>query len=105
MAMHFVKQRNKKQQALSAAMPYRRNPESTPVAEDTAKAEQMFGNRYDMILMAAQRAYDLLKGVEPMVQGKKHSAIVTAMLEVEAGKVTKDYVPKFRKLSAPKTKQ
>jgi len=98
MAMHFVKQPKKKQRAVAAALPYRSKPESLPVAEDTAKAERMFGNRYEMIVVGAQRAYDILKGDAPMVPAGKHQPTTLAILEVEAGFLKPGYVPKFRKL-------
>ena len=103
MAMHLVKQpRGKKQRVIGAALPYRSKPESLPVAEDTAKAERVFGNRYDMIVIGAQRAFDILKGAEPMVDRKKHQPTVIAMLEIEEGKIDRTYVPKFRKTISKK---
>lgn len=98
MAMHMVKQRQKKQRAVCAALPYRSKPESLPVAEDTALAERMFGNRYEMIVIAAQRAYDILRGSDPMIDRKKHQPTVIAMLEVEAGLLDRNYQPKYRKV-------
>ena len=102
MALHFVRQRSKKQKLQSAALPYRSKPASLPVAEDTAKAERMFGNRYEMIVIGAQRAFDILKGVDPLVDRKNHQPTVIAMLEIEAGKIDRSYVPKFRKTVSKK---
>ena len=107
MAMHMVKQRQKKQRAVAAALPYKRTPESKSVAEDTALAERVYGRegirggRYNMIVVAATRAYDLTRGAEPMMEFKDpHAPTTMAMLEIQNGLVTQNYVPKFTK---PKT--
>lgn len=105
MAMHFVKQAQKKQK-VAAAIPYKSKPDSLPVAEDTEKAERVFGRgdtggRYNMILVCATRAYDLTRGAAPMIElDRPHAPTAIAMLEVEAGKLTRDYVPKFVKPKA-----
>ena len=53
-----------KAQKVKIELPYKSKPESLPVAEDTEKAERVFGGgdtggRYNMILLASARAYDL----------------------------------------------
>lgn len=110
MAMHLVRRTNKQKQLAAEfgkALPYKQKPLSLPVAEDTAEAERVFGDgttggRYNMILVASIRAYDLLMGATPMIPANGHRPTVLAMLEVEAGKLTRDYVPKFTK---PKNKK
>lgn len=51
------------------------------------------GNRYEAILVAARRMRELGRGDRPKVTSAvKHSAAVTAMLEIEAGLVTRNYL-------------
>jgi DNA-directed RNA polymerase subunit omega len=57
-------------------------------SEDAVAA---IGNRYDLVLVGARRVRELNNGSMPKV-ASKHSPIVTAMLEIEAGKVTRDYL-------------
>ena len=59
-------------------------------SEDAVKA---IGNRYDLVLVGARRMRELGRGDAPRVSGK-HSHSVTALLEIEAGKVTRDYLYK-----------
>jgi DNA-directed RNA polymerase subunit omega len=48
-------------------------------------------NRYDLMHVAARRAHELLAGGMPLVDNaEKDSAIVTALREIEAGRVTID---------------
>ena len=54
------------------------------------------GNRFDLVLIAAQRARELKNGSMPMVDGKDASTAVTALREIEQGKYTKkDYLNKI----------
>jgi len=56
-------------------------------------AVEMIGNRYNLILAGARRMRELSRGDQPRIELKyPHSAGVTAMLEIEAGKVGKDYI-------------
>jgi DNA-directed RNA polymerase subunit omega len=43
-------------------------------------------NRFELIVVAARRAKDLLKGAQPMVSSENKEA-VTALREIAAGKV------------------
>jgi DNA-directed RNA polymerase subunit omega len=43
-------------------------------------------NRFALVVLAAQRARQLMKGASPLVQSKNKSA-VTALREIAAGKV------------------
>lgn len=74
-----------KKQKLAVEAPYRATKLSLPVAEDTAKCTEMFGNPYEMIIFAAKRARELRSGAEAMVKGN-HTPIVTALLEIQEGK-------------------
>ena len=60
-------------------------------------AQRAVGNKYDLILIAARRARELHKGWRPLVQSD-NSAVVTALREVEAGKVGRDYLLKPQNL-------
>lgn len=54
------------------------------------------GNRYDLVLVASQRARELKNGSMPRVEGKDASFNVTALREIEAGKYTfQDYLNKL----------
>lgn len=55
---------------------------------------EMIGNRYDLVLVAARRARELGRGDMPRVSGPKHSHVVTAIKEIEQGKVGRDYLYK-----------
>lgn len=52
------------------------------------------GNRYDLILIGARRARELGRGDLPKMSGPKHSDVVTALKEIEHGKVGRDYLYK-----------
>jgi DNA-directed RNA polymerase subunit omega len=52
------------------------------------------GNRYDLVLIGARRARELGRGDRPKVDGPKHSAVVTALKEIELGLVGKNYLYK-----------
>ena len=57
------------------------------------KAVEMIGSRFDLVLVAAQRARELKNGSAPRVTNLGHSVTVTALREIEAGKYTKkDYL-------------
>lgn len=67
-------------------------------SEDAVAA---IGNRFNLVLAAAQRTRELHKGHAQMVDGKDASKTITALREIEAGKYTfKDYldtIPRKRK--------
>lgn len=52
------------------------------------------GNRYDLILIGARRARELGRGDLPKMSGPKHNAVVTALKEIEHGKVGRSYLYK-----------
>ena len=51
-------------------------------------------NRYDLVLIGARRARELGRGDMPKVDGPKHSHVLTAIKEIEHGKVGRDYLYK-----------
>lgn len=56
-------------------------------------ATQMIGNRYNLILAGARRMRELGRGDLPKIDLKfPHSHSVTAMLEIEAGKIGPEYI-------------
>ena len=56
------------------------------------------GNRYDLVLIGARRARELGRGDLPKMSGPKHSAVVTAMKEIEHGLVGRDYLYRSQNL-------
>ena len=54
-------------------------------------AVQRIGNRYDMVLIAANRMRELNRGDAALVDGS-HGPAVTALREIEAGLVAHDYL-------------
>ena len=67
-------------------------PEVAGLTSEAAVA--MIGNRYDLVLVGARRMRELSRGDMPRVAAGKHSDCVTAILEIEAGKVTSEYLYK-----------
>lgn len=52
-----------------------------------------FASRYELVLIAARRMRELMRGDAPLVP-TRHGPSVTALMEIEAGKVTRDYLYK-----------
>jgi DNA-directed RNA polymerase subunit omega len=59
-------------------------------------AVEAVGNRYDLVLIAAIRARELARKYAPLVQ-TKNGIMVTALREIEEGKVGRDYLEKLQK--------
>jgi len=55
-------------------------------------------NRYDLVLIGSRRARELLRGDLPKIDGPKHSAVVTALKEIEHGRVGRDYLYRAQNL-------
>ena len=55
------------------------------------------GNKYDLVLIAARRARELKRGWRPLVQCD-NDVLVTALREIEAGLIGRDYLLKPRTL-------
>jgi DNA-directed RNA polymerase omega subunit len=62
---------------------------------DTDKCVANIGNRFELVLVASQRARELRRGHRKMVD-TKNGYIVSALQEVEAGLVGRDYLRKVR---------
>jgi len=55
-------------------------------------------NRYDLVLIGARRARELGRGDRPKIDGPKHSAVVTALKEIELGLVGREYLYRSQNL-------
>lgn len=64
------------------------------------KAVEQVGNRYDLVLIASHRVRELRKGHRPKLD-TKHGPILTALTEIEEGKVGKDYL---KRIGTPRKK-
>lgn len=75
------------------------------IAQDNIRYEATLGlcneaavaaveNRYDLVLIGARRARELGRGDRPRLDGPKHSAVVTAIKEIEHHKVGREYLYK-----------
>jgi DNA-directed RNA polymerase subunit omega len=58
------------------------------------RAVEVVGNRYDLVLIASQRVRELKQGNLARV-ASKHGPILTALKEIEQGKVDQSYLYKF----------
>jgi DNA-directed RNA polymerase subunit omega len=58
--------------------------------EDCTKRER---NRFGLVLMAAIRAKQLMRGARPLVQAEENRSIVVSLREIAAGYVTKEIPP------------
>ena len=61
------------------------------------RAAAAVGNKYDLVLIAARRARELKRGWRPLVQCD-NDVLVTALREIEAGLIGRDYLLKPRTL-------
>jgi DNA-directed RNA polymerase subunit omega len=59
-------------------------------------AVEMIGNRYDLVLIASIRARELRRGYKPLID-TNNAPIVTALNEIEQGKIGIDYLKKVKK--------
>lgn len=59
-------------------------------------ANNKIGNRYDLILIASQRARELKRGHRPHIN-TKFKPIITALNEIEQGKIGREYLLKIKK--------
>jgi DNA-directed RNA polymerase omega subunit len=70
-----------------------KHPADRTAGLNSQAAVEMIGNRYNLILAGARRMRELSRGDMPKITLKfPHSAGVTALLEIEAGKIGKDYI-------------
>ena len=56
-------------------------------------------NRYDLVLIGSRRARELLRGDLPKIDGPKHGAVVTALKEIEPGRIGRDYLYRAQNLA------
>jgi DNA-directed RNA polymerase omega subunit len=72
--------------------PYKKSIASLPIAEDVEKSTRVYGgSKYEMILIAAMRAYELARGARPLVDNKlNHKPTVVALLEMADGHFSKN---------------
>ena len=59
------------------------------------EAVNKVGNRYDLILIAAQRVRELRKGHRAKTNAK-HGPVLTALTEIEEGLVGREYLKRVR---------
>ena len=59
-------------------------------------AVEMVGNRYDLVLIASLRARELQNGYRALVSNVTGN-VVTAIREVEEGKIGREYLKKIKK--------
>lgn len=60
------------------------------------EAVNQVGNRFDLVLIAAQRVRELHKGHRPKLTTKA-GPVVTALQEIEAGLVGRDYLKRLQR--------
>ena len=60
------------------------------------EAALMVGNRFDLVLIASQRVRELKRGHRSTLNTKA-GATVTALQEIEAGLIGRDYLKRIRK--------
>lgn len=65
----------------------------SPQNIDTDKCVKNIGNRFDLILVASARVRELRRGYVKKVSGH-NSNTITALKEIEAGLITRDYIKK-----------
>ena len=79
------------------------NSERTAGLSSQAAVEAI-GNRYALVLVGARRMRELGRGDKPRVD-QGHSHAVTALLEIEAGKVGIDYLLREQDLAERKPRK
>ena len=91
----MFKPKQGKLKAVKAELPYRKTISARSIVEDTQHAELVYGaSKYDMILIAAYRCYELLKGAAPYItvpNGTVKPSVI-ALLEIEAGHIKPNYI-------------
>lgn len=76
-------------------MTYRVNSRGTTI--DTEKCvEQVGGNRFNLVLIAAARAREISRQHRYNENKRQVNAPVSALLEIQEGKLNKDYLKKIR---------
>lgn len=71
------------------------------------EASHAVGSKYDLVLIASRRVRELRNGHAPTIADPHRSEIVTALREIEQGKVGRDYLlknPNIERETKRKTK-
>jgi DNA-directed RNA polymerase omega subunit len=71
-----------------------RTPKDPAAGLSSQAAVEAIGNRYNLVLVAARRVRELHRGDAIRIEENRHGAVVTALLEIEQGKVGLDYLMK-----------
>lgn len=58
------------------------------------EASRQVGSKYDLILIASRRVRELRNGYSPEIANPHSSEIITALREIEQGKIGRDYLLK-----------
>lgn len=67
-------------------------------------AAEAVGNRYDLILIASRRARELSRGDAALVKTRR-GPVVTALQEIEAGRVGRSYLLKEIDIDPPRRRR
>ena len=67
----------------------------SPQNIDTDKCVEQIGNRFDLVLVASARVRELRRGHAKQVSGQ-NSPTITALKEIEAGHIGRDYLKRVR---------
>ena len=67
-------------------------------------AVEAVGNRYDLILIASRRARELSRGDQPRIVSRR-GPVVTALREIEQGKVGRTYLLKEPDIDPPRRRR
>lgn len=68
------------------------------------EASRQVGSKYDLILIASRRVRELRNGYAPEIANPHSSEIITALREIEQGKIGRDYLLKTPDLN-PQSKR
>lgn len=58
------------------------------------EASRAVGSKYDLILIASRRVRELRNGHAPLISNPHRNETITALREIEQGKVGRDYLIK-----------
>ena len=58
------------------------------------EATAAVGSKYDLVLIASRRVRELRNGYAPEIVDPHRSEIITALREIEQGKIGRDYLQK-----------
>jgi DNA-directed RNA polymerase omega subunit len=81
------------------------NPKDPTIGLSNQAAVDAIGNRYDLVLIAARRVRELHRGDARKVDEHRCGATLTALLEIEEGKVGRDYLYKETDVETRRTRK